>query len=189
MKIIFVDAENIGFKRLEVIDANIIDKVFVFSRVDSILEYSEQKSFICLPDYPEGSNQADFYIIGYLSKMLANLSKTEKNLIEFVLYSSDVNLVNAFKFQCVSVGAKSKAVSFPNETVASNVVCNISKTSKDQKVENQIFNMLNKPKGLFDIKEALNLSKPVFTKAVNELISSNKIRRASKNGKLWIQIK
>jgi len=189
MKIIFVDAENVGFKGLESINANIIDKVFVFSRVDSIQKYSEQKLFICLSDYPEGSNQADFYIIGYISRMLASISKAEKNLIEFVLYSSDVNLVNAFRFQCRTVGAKNDIVSFSHEVSVSNVASNISKTPKLPQIENQIFNMLKKPKGLSGIQEALNLSKPIFTKAINELINSNRIKRASNNGKNWVQIK
>ena len=189
MKIIFVDAENVGFKALEAINANLIDKVFVFSRVESIQKYSEQKLFICLSDYPEGSNQADFYIIGYLSRMLATLSKAEKNLIEFVLYSGDINLVNAFKFQCKTVGAKSDIVSFSHEAMTPSIVCNIPKIPKLHQVENQTFNMLKKPQGLFEIQKALNLSKPVFTKAVNELAGSNRIRRTSNNGKNWMQVK
>ncbi|MFY2506895.1 hypothetical protein ACN3E9_00880 [Vibrio pectenicida] len=34
MKIIFVDAENIGLKELEKVKATVVDKVFVFSKSD-----------------------------------------------------------------------------------------------------------------------------------------------------------
>ena len=33
MKMIFVDAENVGLKELEKINASVVDKVFVFSRL------------------------------------------------------------------------------------------------------------------------------------------------------------
>ncbi|WP_017221363.1 hypothetical protein [Moritella dasanensis] len=189
MKIIFVDAENVGFKGLEAIDANIIDKVLVFSRVESIQLYSEQKLYLCLSEYPEGANQADFYIISYLSRVLATVSKIEKQTIEFILYSDDLDLINAFKFQCDLLGAKSRIVSFNQSVKTSNVVCHIVKEPNSELIEKKIFNMLNEPTGLFDIQSSLNISKPVFTKAVNELVKSNKICRSSKNTKHWVQTK
>ena len=189
MKIIFVDAENVGFKGLEAIKSNIIDKVFVFSRVESIQSYSEQKLFLCLSDYPNGTNQADFYIIAYLARVLTSLSKVEKQAIEFTLYSNDVSLINAFKFQCELLGAKSQIISFKQEDNADNVVCEISKSPKLETVKKQIFNMLTQPTGLFDIQMSLKLSKPVFSKAVNELVKDNKIHKVSSNGKNWVQIK
>ena len=189
MKIIFVDAENVGFKGLEAIESNIIDKVFVFSRIESIQSYSEQKLFLCLSDYPEGANQADFYIIAYLARVLASVSKLEKNAIDFTLYSNDVSLINAFKFQCESLGAKSQIVSFKQENKITNIVCEISKSSKSDTIKKQVFNMLNQPVGLFEIQTSLKLSKPVFSKAVNELVKDNKIKRVSKSSKNWVQIK
>ena len=63
MKIIFVDAENVGLKELEKIKASIVDKVLVFSRVESIKQTCEKLLYLCLSDYPEGANQADFHII------------------------------------------------------------------------------------------------------------------------------
>ncbi|MFT6910259.1 MAG: hypothetical protein ACJAS1_006987 [Oleiphilaceae bacterium] len=186
MKIIFVDAENVGFKGLEAIKSNIIDKVFVFSRVESIQSYSEQKLFLCLSDYPEGANQADFYIIAYLARVLASISKVGKNAIYFTLYSNDVNLINAFKFQCELLGAKSQIVSFKQENNAANVVCEISKSPKSETIKKQVFNMLNQPIGLFEIQTSLKLSKPIFSKAVNELVKDNKIKRVSKSSKNWV---
>ncbi len=189
MRIIFVDAENVGFKGLEEINANIIDKVFVFSRVESIKSYSEKKLFLFLSDYPKGANQADFYIIAYLSRVLGSISTLEKQAIEFTLYSNDINLIHAFKFQCDLLGAMSKIVSINHEKQVSNLVSNVSKLPKSKPITEQIFNMLSQPKGLFDIQTSLKLSKPVFSQAVNELLKAKKIRRSSKNGKSWVQIK
>ncbi|SGZ09141.1 hypothetical protein [Moritella viscosa] len=187
MKILFVDAENVGFKGLDAIDANIIDKVFIFSRVDSIKLYSEQKLYLCLSDYPEGANQADFYIISYLSRVLTTVSKNEKQAIEFILYSDDLNLVNAFKFQCDLFGAKSRIESFNQRAKTSNIVCHIVKEPNSDLIETQIFNMLDEPTGLFYIQESLNIPLQTFTKAVNTLVKSNKICRSSKNDKHWVQ--
>jgi len=187
MKVLFVDAENVGFKGLDAIDANIIDKVFIFSKVDSIKLYSEQKLYICLSDYPEGANQADFYIISYLSRVLTTVSKNEKQAVEFILYSDDLNLINAFKFQCDLFGAKSSVESFNQREKTSNVVCNIVKESNSDLLETKIFNMLNEPRGMFEIQESLNIPLQTFTKAVNTLVKSNKICRSSNNAKHWLQ--
>ena len=185
MKIIFVDAENIGFKRLDAIDASIADKVIVFSRVESIKVFCEQKLYLCLSEYPEGANQADFYIIAYLLRVLSCLSKAQKPVIEFVLYSNDVNLIAAFEFQCGLLGAKSKIHSFNQDT---DIICNIVDLTETSQLEEQIYNMLKEPGKLSDIQTTLELSKPIFTKAVNGLIATNKIKRSSKNGKNWVQI-
>ncbi|MBF4269331.1 hypothetical protein EAY71_20920, partial [Vibrio anguillarum] len=67
MKVIFVDAENVGLKELEKINASIVDKVFVFSKSDAVKLVCEKSLYLCLNDYPTGQNQADFYIIAYLS--------------------------------------------------------------------------------------------------------------------------
>jgi len=190
MKIIFVDAENVGFKGLDIIDAHITDKVFVFSSVASIQAYCQQKLFSCLSGYPEGANQADFYIIAYLSRVLASLSKNEKQLAEFILYSNDVNLINAFNFQCRILGAKSNIVSLKHatsSTIPKRIAANPPKLPTLDQVEQQIFNMLKKPQGLSAIQTSLNLSKPIFTKAVNGLLNAKKIKRCSKNGKNWLQ--
>ena len=186
MKIIFVDAENVGFKGLDAINASIADKVFVFSRVESIKVLCEKKLYLCLSDYPEGANQADFYIIAYLLRVLSCFAKEQKSAIEFVLYTNDLNLIAAFEFQCGLLGAKSKIHSFKQEA---SVVCNITELTKTNQLEKQIYKMLKEPRGLLDIQTTLKLSKPVFTRAVNGLIKTEKIKRASNNGKNWVQIK
>lgn len=201
MKIIFVDAENVGFKGLESIKASILDKVFVFSKALSIQAYAEKKLFLCLSDYPEGANQADFYIIAYLSRLLISLTDEERSLIQFLIYSNDVALINAFKFQCELCGAKNGVVTFHEEHkisplhITKSIVNNqlppqkLKTTNNLALIETQIFNLLKKPKGLVEIEKSLKLSKPIFTQAVNELIKKKKIHRISKNGKKWLQSK
>lgn len=73
MKIIFVDAENIGLKELYKINTSIVDKVFVFSKNHAFKLICDQSLYHLLNDYPSGQNQADFYIIAYLSKVLSIL--------------------------------------------------------------------------------------------------------------------
>lgn len=105
MKMIFVDAENVGLKELEKIKASPIDKVFVFSKSESIKLVCEKSIFLYLSDYPKGQNQADFYIIAYLSRILCTLDRKQLNSINFNLYSNDENLIAAFEFQCSQLGA------------------------------------------------------------------------------------
>ncbi|MGL4734650.1 MAG: hypothetical protein ACRCWB_06105 [Enterovibrio sp.] len=96
MKMIFVDAENIGVKELEKIQATVIDKVFVFSKVESVQRICEKALFLFLSDYPSGPNQADFYIIAYLSRVLSILDKKQFSAVHFELYSNDKSLISAF---------------------------------------------------------------------------------------------
>ncbi|MCG9230945.1 MULTISPECIES: hypothetical protein [Vibrio harveyi group] len=48
MKMVFVDAENVGLKELEKLRASAIDKVFVFSKSEAIKQCCEKNLFyIC----------------------------------------------------------------------------------------------------------------------------------------------
>ncbi|WP_413692996.1 hypothetical protein [Psychromonas sp. KJ10-2] len=184
MEIIFVDAENVGFRGLDAVNPRIIDKVFVFSKVDSIKSYCEQKLFICLDEYPDGANQADFYIIAYLSRLLASITQPEKAILQFNLYTNDKDLIAAFKLQCTLLGVDSKITRFPQKELTT---LSVVKPPESRKIENRIFNMLKEPKGLHDIENELNISKAEFTKAVNGLVQAKKIKRTSNNGKSWMQ--
>ncbi|MBF4242492.1 hypothetical protein EA003_22225, partial [Vibrio anguillarum] len=110
MKVIFVDAENVGLKELEKINASIVDKVFVFSKSDAVKLVCEKSLYLCLNDYPTGQNQADFYIIAYLSRVLLALDKKQLGSIHFELYSNDENLITAFEFQCDQLGATCQSI-------------------------------------------------------------------------------
>ncbi|EMJ3470170.1 hypothetical protein V7L80_005248, partial [Vibrio harveyi] len=45
MKMVFVDAENVGLKELEKLRASAIDKVFVFSKSEAIKQCCEKNLF------------------------------------------------------------------------------------------------------------------------------------------------
>lgn len=95
---IFVDAENVGLKELEKIGASIIDKVFVFSKSEAVKLVCDKSLYLFLSDYPTGQNQADFYIVAYLSRVLLALDKKQLDSVNFELYSNDESLISAFEF-------------------------------------------------------------------------------------------
>lgn len=66
MKVIFVDAENVGLKVIEKIERALSDKVLVFSKSPNIEQYCDKALFQHFSNYPSGSNQADFLIIANL---------------------------------------------------------------------------------------------------------------------------
>ncbi len=179
MKIIFVDAENIGLKEVEKVNASVIDKVFVFSKNESIKRMCEKSLFLCLSDYPSGANQADFYIIAYLSRVLVALSKKQLGSIVFQLYSNDENLISAFKFQCSLLGGTTETHRTKDDTVVP-----IQPTS----FTDLLLNNLGSPQHLNPSMQAkLGMSKAEFTRAVNELNKSNKIKRSSEDKNKWMR--
>ena len=201
MKIIFVDAENIGLKELEKIEALIVDKVFVFSRVEKIKQTCEKLLYLCLSDYPEGANQADFHIIANLSRTLASLSRKELNLITFQLFTNDENLISAFEFQCTLLGGNCEAIRTKSDVVvpiaAKTAPKAVPKTAPKaapktvpkavQTAEHKIYNSLKKPTELGPLQGKLGLSKQTFTKAVNSLVKEDKIERSTESKKKWVQ--
>ena len=193
MKIIFVDAENIGLKELEKIDAAIVDKVCVFSRVEKIKQTCEKLLYLCLSDYPEGANQADFHIIANLSRTLASLSRKELNLITFQLFTNDENLISAFEFQCTLLGGNCEAIRTKSDVVVPISAKIVPKTAPKtvpkavQTAEHKIYNSLKKPTELGPLQGKLGLSKQTFTKAVNSLVKEDKIERSTASKKKWVQ--
>ncbi|CAG23165.1 hypothetical protein [Photobacterium profundum] len=178
MKMIFVDAENVGLKELEKVEASIVDKVFVFSRVESIKQVCEKLLYLCLSDYPEGANQADFYIIAYLARVLTSLPRRQFCSVSFSLFSNDENLISAFKFQCAQLGAQCDVVRTKTNTV---VVLKASTPAE------KLYANLKQPKELAPLQKQLGLSKPDFTKAINELMAGSKIKRSAESKKMWVQ--
>ncbi len=105
LKVYYIDAENVN--NIDVINSKlklqILDKIFIFSRLkNKILD--ESCSYIT--EYPKGKNQADFCIIAHLSKVLAELSQSERHVFEFILFSKDIELWVAFEFQCKKSNVK-----------------------------------------------------------------------------------
>lgn len=176
MKIIFVDAENIGLTETKKVEASVADKVFVFSRDKSFRITCEKRLFTCLTDYPLDSNQADFYIISYLSRLLSVIEISDLKKMEIQLYTNDNSLINAFVFQCEIFGALPKIIK--------------TKVYKSRNLsimhKYEILNELKVPKRLSpDFREKLGLSSSEFTKITNALICEKKIERCNYSKKLW----
>ncbi|MGL5291591.1 MAG: hypothetical protein ACRC9T_06690 [Vibrionaceae bacterium] len=193
MKIVFVDAENVGVKALEKIQATIIDKVFVFSKVESVRRICEKSLFYCLSDYPSGANQADFYIIAYLVRVISMLDAKLLAVMNLELYSNDENLISAFHFQCEQFGAKVQIMrtkSSKENTELHPITTNVIKISAAQtpSPQDKLFSALSSPRALdADLQLHLGLSQPDFTRAITELIKLQKIQRSAESKQKWVQ--
>ncbi len=181
MKFIFVDAENIGLKELEPIKAAVSDKVFVFSKNETVKETCERKFFLYLSSYPAGSNQADFYIIGNLVGIIASLTDVQKKACEFVLYSRDNSLVLAFSFQCKLHKVKFKAALDPK---INSIVVPIKQQTK---LDQRIIDLLVAPMTAEEIRKNLNAPKPDFTRALHTLITGKRVKRSKSSKKKWVR--
>ncbi len=182
LKFIFVDAENIGLQQVSRVKASLTDRVFVFTKNDSILQLCEQKLFQSFSCYPTGTNQADFHIIGNLVGVLASLDEEQKRQCQFTLYSKDNSLVMAFQFQCHLHKAHC-LIPLPDKH-QTQLVQEISLTAIHQKILQQ----LQHPKSSEDVRKKLNLPKPDFTRAINELIKSKDIKRVKEDKKKWVKV-
>lgn len=185
MEIIFVDAENIGSKELDKLKSSIIDKVFVFSKSNTVKLVCEKKLYLFLSDYPCGSNQADFYIIAYLSRVLGSLNNTELTSIHFKLITNDESLISAFEFQCSQLGGISKIVR-TKEKIASAV--DVVKQPKQISSEDKIMSNLKSPETLNpEFRKKLGMSQQEFSRVTRELINTKKIKRSQKNKNKWVK--
>jgi len=185
MKIIFVDAENIGLKELEKVKATVVDKVFVFSKSEAVKLACEKSLFLYLSDYPTGSNQADFYIVAYLSRILSSLENKQFGAVNFELYTNDESLIAAFEFQCDQRGASCRIVRTKDDTVVNlpKPAAPSAKTPQDR-----VYSALKSPRSLDpSLQKHLGLSKSDFTKAINELSKANKIQRFEGSKRKWVQ--
>ena len=192
MKMIFVDAENVGLKVLESLEVSMIDKVFVFSKSNSVKQCCEKSFFFYFSDYPSGQNQADFYIVAHLSRILFFLSKTEIASICFELYSNDESLISACDFQCAQISAEFRSIRSIRSIRSKNkVVVPIKQKKKSQAKtpEEKLHQILKSPMSLnLSLQKKLGLSKQDFSKAITTLTKSNKIKRSVENKKQWISV-
>ena len=205
MKMIFIDAENIGLKEVAKIDTSILDKVFVFSKNETVKKASEKQLYLILSGYPDGSNQADFYIIGYLARILATIPKNQMNTVDFELYTDDKYLISAFEFQCQLLGSKCSIISQKKtqqnidqeldetnnliDTTIENLYINLFDDTTDLFPNgcNQLLDVLKKPHKLSsELRHKLQLSQDDFTRSTNHLIRENRIKRTTKNKQLWV---
>ncbi len=184
MKMIFVDAENVGLKEVERVKANVVDKVFVFSKLDAIKRACEKSLFLCLSDYPSGTNQADFYTIAYLARVLSSLDKKKLSSVDFELYSNDESLISAFEFQSSQFRAIPKIMRTKDDTV----VQLSSSEPKAKTPEDKVFSALKSPRPLDpDLQKKLGLSKADFSRAINDLTKAKRIQRSTESKRKWVR--
>lgn len=181
MRFLFVDAENIGLKEVESIEATISDKVFVFSKNEAIKQACEQNLFLFISSYPTAPNQADFYIIGNLIRTIVLLTKQQKINCEFILYSRDTSLTTAFSFQCKLHKVKHKIALKPKSPD------NSIKITQEKTLDQKILQLLKNPTASETVRKELKIPKPDFTRAMNTLIKDKKIQRSPNSKKNWIQ--
>lgn len=185
MRFIFVDAENIGLKEMDSINASISDKVLVFSKNEAVKSVCERKLFLSHSSYPSGPNQADFYIIGNLVGIITSITEQQREACNFVLYSQDNSLVMAFSFQCKLHKVKSQIALAPKEKLNTQPVIEQKKVAP--LLEDVIYDLFKTEQKTETIRKKLKASKPDFTRALNTLVKSNKIKRVSKTKKTWIR--
>ncbi|OAN16355.1 hypothetical protein A3K86_10920 [Photobacterium jeanii] len=181
LKVIFVDAENVGLKPLDDINVSVLDKVLVFSNDETVKKHCELEMYHFLGGYPQNSNQADFYIIASLARLLSQMTVREISMTEIMLYSKDQSLLHAFRFQCELVGANS---TFPLEEDIGDNVVNIKKSNSPEK---QLLSLLHTPKTSTELQSILPLSKSDFTRVINDLIKSKRISRVPNKSKYWMR--
>lgn len=184
LKIYYFDVENIGLSMLDELTITILDRVFAFTNTESLKAACNNVQLICIDGYPTGQNQADFYIIAHLSRILSHLSKEEKKAIEFNLCSKDQNLWKAFEFQCSLAGVKSYAPCITIKPKSDNIVVAI-----DTSTEAKILKLMSQPITSIEMQRKLNIPQSEFTTLFNKLIKSGKIKRQEKSKKHWQRVK
>lgn len=182
LKIYYVDAENIGLSALEELNISVLDRVFVFTNSEHLKSAFTNALVTCVSGYPNGQNQADFYIIAHLSNILAHLSKAEKKAIEFFLCSKDQSLWKAFEFQCYLAGVKSSA---PNIVIEAEI--SAAPAPVQAPLEQRILKLMAQPITVVEIQQKLNASQSEFTTSFNVLIKAGKVKRHEKSKKKWLR--
>ncbi|GAD79979.1 hypothetical protein [Vibrio ezurae] len=162
-----------------------MDKVFVFSKSNSVKLACEKSLYLFLNDYPNGQNQADFYIIAYLSRVLSALDKRQLGSTHFELYSNDESLISAFEFQCEQLGSICQSIRTKEQTVVPLVKPNVPKV---QLAEDKMLKALTSPRSLDpNFQKHLGLSKSDFGKAITALTAAQKIKRCKNAKKKWVR--
>lgn len=197
MKIYYVDAENVGIDFLVDKKVSVLDKVFVFSNNESVKSECKKLLYIGVAGYLAGKNQADFYMVAHLARLLSQLSDKEKGVVNFIFCSRDQDLLNALQSQCSLAGIKAFS-SYPTgkrkTKLSSNKKSNTNKKNthekgdKNQSIESLILERFAQPSKSYDVQVALGLTKSEFSKAINKLIKAGKIKRQSKSSKKWRKV-
>lgn len=170
MKLVFVDAENVGYSKIKNLEYAHSDKVLVFSRNEKVKTLCSQKMLVCLSHYEEGSNQADFLIIATLSRLLSSLDEKERNTVTCELLTQDYALNSAFVTQCHQYGVECRT---PGQL--------------EDGIKTRILNVLQTPHRLnreFWNKAGINQS--TCNRVTKELAAQGKIKRSDRGATLWV---
>ncbi len=180
MKFIFIDAENIGLPALQELNASISDKVFVFGKDDAVKCLCHQKLYYLIDNYPTGKNQADFALIGLVSKTCCEIPNELKKVSKCILYSSDQQLQNAFEHQCelcaIQYSVKSKSS------------VSVDMSNDESKEAYDVVSVLAKSRDNFkinELQEESGLATAPFNAAIRFLTEEKKIKKTSQNQNLW----
>lgn len=174
MKLVFVDAENVGCSVIKEMEYKLNDKVLVFSRCQKIQAVCSQKLFACLSHYAEGTGQADFLIIATLAEQLAGMSQADKEETLFELVSYDLALNRAFITQC-----KLHHVTYK--------VTVLSAPEGREAVEREVLRALKVPHQLnHEFWHKLGIDQSTCTTVTKRLIEQGKIKRVEGNRRYWM---
>lgn len=188
MKTFFIDEENVGLKVLESYKVFCDQKLLVFTKNLAAKKLCKRYLFHCIDDYAAGSNQADFYIIACLSRLLSQMSDKQIVSHTFTLVSNDCSLISAFKQQCnlfkahfVIEKTKSTAKTKPVNVKSSEIVLD--------DLAYKIISYLDTPR-YFDTKfqQSLGCTQSEFTRAVTNLINQKKIERSPLAKRKWQKV-
>ncbi len=137
-----------------------------------------------LNNYPSGQNQADFYIIAYLAKVLSILDKKLLKSVPLQLYSNDENLILAFEFQCQLFGAIGQSIRTKKANVVPITQAPALAAPSPQQV---LLKALKQPQALNPkFQEKLGLSPAEFHGAVKKLSAEKRVKRSNISKKKWV---
>lgn len=175
MKLVFVDAENVGCSIIKGMKYKLNDKVLVFSRHEKIQAICSEKLFTSVSHYEDGSNQADFLIMATLGELLASMSTVERRHIVCELVTHDLSLIQAFISYC-----KRWEVSFE-------VAGQRTEQVNDTLLEKRVLKVLQVPHALNHLFWGkVGLDQSTCNRITTKLASQKKIKRVDGKDKLWV---
>lgn len=189
----YVDAENVNLNSLDQKHLSVLDRVFVFTKHSKPSANYSNHLYEFIGGYPTGKDQADFYIIAHLSRVLGDLTQAEKKVVSFHIHSKDKNLCTAFEFQCSLAGA---VFSKPLYEEGKKPNLSVVPKQKDKPEESEVIaiasrlkSIVNQPVSVTEIRASLPaLSQQDFTRSFNWLIQNKEIKRSKNTPKKWVSV-
>lgn len=179
MTIVFIDAENIGLSALKTLQWQEDDRVMVYARTENVMDYCQQRLWVCHHHYQQGSNQADFLIIAHLAKLIEK-AQTCACTPRFLLCSNDNALIQAFKDYCHHAGVSADIKRTKAAPCSKPTQCPLEK---------KLLEALKKGRPLnTKLQTELGMSKTDFFTLTQTLTQQQKIRRSKSNGANWVAV-